>query len=42
MIKVVGFIDNRFVCGVIPNTTGNRNVLQTAIRKGFAGAIMRI
>lgn len=42
MIKVVGYINNIYVCEVLPNTADNRRMIKYALEHGMTAAIMRV
>lgn len=42
MIKIVGYINGRFVCDVMLDTPANRNLIKFALSCGLCGAISRI
>ena len=42
MIQVIGFLKNKFVCGLIQDICENRNLLKNALACGLTGTIMRV
>lgn len=42
MIRIIGYINGRFVCDVVPDTAANQKLIKLAIRCGLSGAIMRV